>query len=94
MARSQPLAVVGMEILVKQNEILPRRVVPVTCIVSVGGTDPQLVDLKQRDNSPLQLVGHFLQRHGVAAAGGTFDLEIVPVVMMKLLQKLQNLNVQ
>ena len=64
-----------MEVFVKQDQVLPVRIIPISSITPVARSVSQSIRQKQIDLSSDDLVRHFFQIHHHAGSGRAFDLQ-------------------
>src|SRR5262249_49071634 len=81
-------AVIAMEVLVKEHEISPVRVGSVALLVTMDWTAARFIPQEQAAQAFRKFAGHVIEVHQVAGTGGELDLEVVPEVIIELLQGL------
>src|SRR6267142_1940803 len=79
-------AVVGVEVLVEQNVILPVRILLELLGSTIDGALAALIAEKNARQSLGNFFGNLEQGHVFPRAGGTLDLEVVPVEQVKVQQ--------
>ena len=88
MTRTDSSTVVSMKVLVEQNVILEMLVVLHLGISVIDWSMTIFIVSKDRSQTPTNLVGRLCDRLLLARPDGAFDLEIVPVIIMELVQRL------
>ena len=77
---------VAVEIFVEEDVILEVRVAGLLGMVLQDGALAVRAGEEEFDEPAGQFVGHFVEGEEFPGAGGAFDFEIVPVVVMKFLE--------
>src|SRR5215510_11295605 len=93
MARANARAVVPVEVFVKQRQIAPMRIALKLFRAAVNRSAPVFAAQEDTRESTRNLIRYFPQIHEPAGAGWAFDFEIIAQVVMKLLQRLDQQEV-
>ena len=80
-------AIVAVEVLVKEDEIAPVRIVLEFFRSSVDRASPLGIPQEDAGETTRDLLGHFKQRHLPAGARGTLHLELVAVESIEVEQR-------
>src|SRR5262245_50366194 len=94
MARPEPAAGLGVEVLVEQHEVTPRGIFGVAAIVAVTRTLTARVGKKDARQARADLARHLVERAHDARADRAFDAEALAVEMMVALEGLEQEIVQ
>src|SRR5260370_39859544 len=90
MRGSEATAGVAMKVLVKKNVVAKVWIVLEPVIVTARGAPAMRVGEKQSRQAAFQLDGHVVDGHVVARASRALDLELVSVVVVELLERLDD----
>ena len=80
MAGADPESGVAVEVLVEEEQVPPVRVLLERLRVAVHGTPTPFVTHEDAREPLAELLGHLVEGHLPAGAGGTLDLEVVSVI--------------
>src|SRR5262245_21283180 len=87
MACTESGAIVAVEVLVKQDEVAPIRVLLELSSSPVYRPATVLVPHKDASQPARDLLGHLVQRHSVPITRRTFDREVIAVIHVVLQQR-------
>ena len=88
MVGAQALAGFAVEILVKQHESAPVRVLRKAAIITVAGPATVLVGQEEAREAARQFLRNLVQRHPPSRSRRAFDLQVVPVEVVIAFQRL------
>jgi hypothetical protein len=85
---AQSTSVVTVKVLVEQNTITEVRIFLELGVIGHGRAHSVLVTKKEPDQPPAELVRDLEYRHHVPRTSRTLDLEVIPVVVVETLERL------
>ena len=86
MTRADSATVVSMKVFIEQNVILEVIVILHFWISVIDWSMAVFIVGKDRSQTPTDLISRLRDRFLLARSDGAFDLEIVPVIIMELVQ--------
>ena len=86
MARTDPRAIVPMEIFVEQGVVFPMRVILECFIATKDGTPVVGIEKKGGIQTMGDFHGGLPERYKVSGAGWAFHFKVIPKIVIKLLQ--------
>jgi hypothetical protein len=79
-----------MEVLVEEDEVLPKGVLRVSTIIPVTGAASLLVSQEEQAEATRKFIGYLLESHESPASRWTFDGEGVPVEGVVAIERLNH----